>query len=471
MAAGAALDVCVIDHLPPLSWVAHVDGARAEVTCGGGVVKHDDGVFEGAWSDAGGALSPLDASEVFGSGLCRREGEWIAIPPSHMLECLYVLRGRAWTVSNSLALLQAKTGFAFELSGAPLLKALAQGAAMIRPEPAPIPTSQGPLYLVYHHNMRLGPAPQTAPKPEAPRFSSFEHYRDYLRDTLRAVAVQSDRSFIAAVSSGYDSVACAALIAGLGGRDVLTFARARGGVDDSGAPIARALGMEAVEYGRPEHVPAHEAAHFLCMGLGGEDAVYAGFGEALSGRVFVTGFHGDKVWDLGATPNDRLRRGDLSGASLGEFRLRQNFVHAPAPFIAGRRHADLDAISRSAAMKPYRVGGGYDRPLARRMAEEAGVPRGSFGVRKKAVSLHQVGAAKAPASLQRAVSVAAWRLMHGGARRLGPARRPALAAADWLYPRIFGCPFVVLEHAAPAAAPAFTESLADMRGRYRSWLT
>jgi hypothetical protein len=37
-------------------------------------------------------------------------------------------------------------------------------------------------------------------------------------------------------------------------------------------------------------------------------------------------------------------------------------------------------------MRPYRVGGYYDRPIARRLAEEAGLPRGSFARTKIAGS-------------------------------------------------------------------------------------
>jgi hypothetical protein len=35
-------------------------------------------------------------------------------------------------------------------------------------------------------------------------------------------------------------------------------------------------------------------------------------------------------------------------------------------------------------MRPWRVGGAYDRPIARRILEEAGIPRGTFGVSKTA---------------------------------------------------------------------------------------
>lgn len=56
----------------------------------------------------------------------------------------------------------------------------------------------------------------------------------------------------------------------------------------------------------------------------------------------------------------------------------------PVPFIGALRHPDLYGIAHSDEMLPYRLGTDYDRPLARRMAEEAGVPRELFGQEKKA---------------------------------------------------------------------------------------
>ena len=471
----SALDISRIETLPALAWIARVSGPRARFTCGTGVRLDGAGVFEGAWSDAHGAESPAQATEVFGSGLCFEQGDWVATPPSHLLECLYLLRGaEGWVVSNSLALLRAETGFAFTMTGRALLGALAEAAASLRTAPTVIPTTHGDLHLVYHHNVRLRGAAECAPKPPAPAFARFEDYRRYLLDTLNAVSRQTGRRFLAAVSSGYDSVACAALLHTLGSGEAVSFRRARGGGDDSGAEIARGLGLAAVEFDRPTGVEATTLAPFLCAGLGGEDALYAALAERLNGRIFVTGFHGDKIWDLSAAPNAMLRRGDLSGASLGEFRLQRDFVHVPVPFIGGLRHPELDAIARSPELERYRVGGSYDRPIARRLAEEAGVPRGAFGVRKRAVSLHSVsrdaGAAPPTARLHHLAGVAAWRLMHGGARRLGPLRRPALAASEWLFPRAFGQPFVVFEHADPAAEAAFAAALETVSARYRASL-
>ena len=38
-------------------------------------------------------------------------------------------------------------------------------------------------------------------------------------------------------------------------------------------------------------------------------------------------------------------------------------------------------------MTPWSVGGGYDRPIPRRIAESAGVDRQAFGQRKRAVAV------------------------------------------------------------------------------------
>jgi hypothetical protein len=44
-------------------------------------------------------------------------------------------------------------------------------------------------------------------------------------------------------------------------------------------------------------------------------------------------------------------------------------------------------ITRSAEMAPWDVGGAYSRPICRRLLEDAGVPRGSFGVSKTGASI------------------------------------------------------------------------------------
>jgi len=73
----------------------------------------------------------------------------------------------------------------------------------------------------------------------------------------------------------------------------------------------------------------------------------------------------------------------MGGCALGEFRLRTGFIQFPLA-CSGALHARaIKAITDSPAMKPWSIGGGYDRPIARRIAEEAGVPRHLFGQIRK----------------------------------------------------------------------------------------
>lgn len=39
-------------------------------------------------------------------------------------------------------------------------------------------------------------------------------------------------------------------------------------------------------------------------------------------------------------------------------------------------------------MKPYSIKGNYNRPIARRIVESAGVPRGMFAMKKNATNPH-----------------------------------------------------------------------------------
>src|SRR5690606_34238785 len=64
-------------------------------------------------------------------------------------------------------------------------------------------------------------------------------------------------------------------------------------------------------------------------------------------------------------------------------RLIKGFFNIPVPFWGARHKDELHLLSQSEEMSPWRLGGSYDRPLPRRILEDAGVQRGSFAVRKK----------------------------------------------------------------------------------------
>ena len=109
------------------------------------------------------------------------------------------------------------------------------------------------------------------------------------------------------------------------------------------------------------------------------------------GAVLLTGVLGEIWYNAKSTPphrvstvSDQLERWTLSCHGLSEARLHIGYVHAPIPFIGARSRKSIFDLTNSEAMRPWSIGGRYDRPVARRLAEDAGVPRHLFGQKKLA---------------------------------------------------------------------------------------
>jgi hypothetical protein len=98
------------------------------------------------------------------------------------------------------------------------------------------------------------------------------------------------------------------------------------------------------------------------------------------------------VWSRsgGTAPDDWLKRKDSTGLGFCEHRLLKGVIHCPVPFWGIRNLLDIKKISEHAEMKPWSVGGDYDRPIPRRIAEEAGVSRALFGQKKSATTIDEL---------------------------------------------------------------------------------
>jgi hypothetical protein len=174
----------------------------------------------------------------------------------------------------------------------------------------------------------------------------------------------------------------------IGATRSFTIADARHGEgdDDSGEAIGEKLGFSVVVRRRDDYRRfGLDAEKLFYASALPEDIIFYPFKDELAGTLLFSGYKGDTMWDAGADPVGTWSW-DPGGATLQDFRLATNFVHLPPAFFGWRRHAELIRISRSAEMAPWSVGGSYDRPIARRLVEESGVPRDWFGMEKKAVS-------------------------------------------------------------------------------------
>jgi hypothetical protein len=206
-------------------------------------------------------------------------------------------------------------------------------------------------------------------------------------------------SSIVAISRGYDSSAVAALAKEAGATEAVTLSVHVNGSDDSGADIARVFGLNLREFAHPvgdtihnlDHVELTKsqldsAAEFIATAGMGDDYAFSNFEPALKNTIYFTGSLGDSIWAKDSEIPPHLPCRVPYGKSLTEFRLRVGFAHVPVPVIGALFPSPIVAISSRSEMKPYSIGGEYDRPIPRRIAEEAGLRRDQFGIRKNATN-------------------------------------------------------------------------------------
>jgi hypothetical protein len=397
--------------LPPLAWCAKLERGSPQiiVELGADVETGRDYFVEGAWNRPFDDPSFADAEMMLGSAGRLHDGEMIFTPTTHTMERLHSLPlDDALYVSNSLAHLLAATGSRLDIrydGYEPDFMSFLRG---LRKATKVIPIGDGRhVSLHYHESFAVDRnlALRFITPPEAPPFPSYQSYIDYLHrlvESLHANASSPARRLayqpLTTISSGYDSPAGAVLARHIGCREAVTFAEARtkyalamNDTTDSGEEIGRRLGFEVETFARDGYLKSRDfpEAIFLATGNGGDDTVMAGLSGRLRHQMLFTGFTGDSLWATRSHDpilSREYRMRFPSGSCLQEFRLRESFVHLCVPLLTFTRHDDLERISNSEEMKPWRIGGNYDRPIPRRMTEEAGVPREAFGMEKRAIT-------------------------------------------------------------------------------------
>ncbi len=390
--------------LPPMAWVATVDReSHIQLVHGSSVVIWPNAFAEGGWNGDFGDSEMRHATVLVGSGGWTDKRKAFFRSCSHTLERLWGTKSlSSVTVSNSLPLLLARTDCellrTYPHYEADLLSFILGSSGMRRHIPL---ANRRSLFqfadsrLTISKNLELVFEVYST----AIDFHGFDHYFDVLSHTCRQIvgnlqAPARKRRYLplATVSRGYDSPACAAIARQCGATDAVTFSDARSGYgleNDDGSEIASQLGLDAHTFMRKGYMQQDMVElPFLASGGGGEDVVLAGASDYLAGSVLFTGFLGDTVWGL-ETDVLRSTKGKIrypGGGSIGEYRIRKDFVHLPVPIVFLRSHASIQMISKSSEMKPWCIGGNYDRPIPRRIAEDAGISRTAFGLSKMAIT-------------------------------------------------------------------------------------
>lgn len=393
--------------LPPLAWCATIQRGHSGVSVhhGASLEARPSFFVEGAW-DGEFSLGDFDRAQCLVGTGGRAYGESLVFStPSHPLQRLHIIRNSSELhISPSLAFALARSGSELDPGYIRYQTDFQTFVKDIKHHVGEIPLKGGNCCSIIHfRNIRVTSDLEwiAFEKPSPPRWNTFQDYEAFLLATLQAVVENArcaDRrlkySLTCSLSSGYDSSACAALAREVGCRHAISFKSSRAlktvAMDDSGEAVAGALGLSVDYFDRLSYRTKadYPEAEFVASGELGQEVYLSAAEELLAGKILITGDHGDRVWDRlvrGVTRD--IPRKSSAGCSLTEFRLRVGFLHLPLPLIGAMNHPDLAHITHSDEMKPWTLWTRYDRPIARRILEQRGVPRDAFATEKKAVSV------------------------------------------------------------------------------------
>lgn len=407
--------------LPKLAWSLSIESDGTAICRHGlGVESTQDRIFEGVWQGEFNPFKFEDAGVVFGSGAHFAADKVVLVPPTHMIEPIFLVidsRTGTGSFSNSLVCALVCAG----VEDAPLFH-ISDRIAAINDDATwrggygydPLLLTEGPykVLALYMHLFTLDDQGlRVAARGRDDSFSGYDGYVEMMQATMRALVANGTDSArqgsrfdpLVAISRGYDSPACAAIAKAAGCNHSVTLDLTLGDFNDNGASVAEEMGLECTVYPHPLDValdtlhlsiPPHlqsDADEFLATQGLGDDVILKAFDSDLEDCLLVTGALGDSVWGIETTLHVGIPVRVVYTKSLTEYRLRKGFVQAPLPVIGARFPETIRSMSQSDEMKPWSVGGSYDRPVARRLAEDGGAKRASFGQTKSAVNPNFLG--------------------------------------------------------------------------------
>lgn len=401
----------LIENFPPLAWVAtcQPDQKTVAVLHGRFVETRPHCFVEGAWAGDFTEGQIQNADTVFGSGGVLVDDSVTFVSCTATTDYLYHSDDeKHFVISNSLPLLLAKLDDALKPACKDYCRINISILSGIHDFISEIPTRKGHVRRVIHHNVStnaLGIA--LVEKSPAPDFGSFNEYRDYLRLRIgqlfanaRHGARHRPLQVYSTQSRGYDSTAVNALAAPFGVDRVFTSPESKdkqsfymGGASqapsDDGAAICESLGLPCTPIDRRsfEKKPLTDEPYYWAGLDNNQDLNLHEITEHISiPTLLLTGQYGEfwyprssiKEYHLHCL-DDGLKKWDVAGHGLAEVRLKTGLIQAAIPVIGSRHRTSILRITENQEMAPWRLGTHYDRPIPRRIAEEAGVARDMFG--------------------------------------------------------------------------------------------
>lgn len=413
-------DVEECADLPKANWrVIISEQGVVKVRYGASVERTVAGIFEGVWD---GDFTKFDfdlSSNVYGSGVKFSEESLIFTPASHSRDCIHVIfdkRNGDFIFSNSIISSLACVPQSYRENLTQNMADIAHikydrmtAAGVFNYDPILYQDDNCIFYSFMYHNLVLkqGQTAVLLPRLKVEYFDTYNEYIKFMVSVIgKLIANGSDNSRktklspLSTISNGYDSPAVSVLCARAGVKRFATIDVRVYGNDDSGKHIADFLGLDCELCEHPfgpeiQDLNSELGAEYLkememflaTQGIG-DNIAWKAFDRHIADSLFFTGSYGDTLWARDMWRHAGLPLLSPYEKSFSEYRLEKGFAYIPVPAIGMQFPKSLFQLSGKKEMRKWMVKGSYDRPIARRIIEEAGVPRGTFAVEKAATNPH-----------------------------------------------------------------------------------
>jgi hypothetical protein len=397
------LDFIPSTILPRLAWCAIIGESDYKVIIhhGSWIEVGESSFVEGAWNGPYGEMDFPHATTFTGSGAVLTPDGVLFATPTNSVESLYVLRDKNRVhCSNSLRLVLSSGAddidnhyFYYNVEIPSMAFGITRAVSRIPTRDRNWVTIHRYCNLLIGRDLSLKELTKKRPGP----FVDYANYRAFLDEQV-SLTIQNSAdarrlirySPISTISTGYDSAATSVIAKGAGCKEFLTFASSDDGKNDSGKLIGNLLGLEVTEYDPTTYCSMNDLpeSEFVATGGGGGSVIFTVSESRLAGKILLTGHYGGLAWERANNKGGvDMATSDSAGADMLYFRTRVGFLYLAVPSIGYSEYASLQRITNSEQMRPWSLyREQYDRPIPRRIVEEAGVARELFGQDKKAAA-------------------------------------------------------------------------------------
>jgi hypothetical protein len=395
-----------VSIFPKLAWVSIIDEKRTNINVYHGkyVECQQDWFIEGIWDGPFDDDNFHETDLIFGTGMKAAGENIIFVSSSSAADRLYYsFYQDKLLVSNSLPCLIAFTDIemAPEKDYAEFFRSLEKYFGKYERE-LPVRDANGKILNILGDNLVYSSGKVTIEaKPQKHHFNDFVSLSTFMRESFLRLKNNWECSgrenkllTFSTISTGYDSAAVSFFAAQAGCNNFFTcvssntlgpkFLRSKRKKMDDGSKIAGHMGKTCIKFDRHDFKDDFSNEIYLFPGMPNTRLTnflpMINYLDRLNEpSILFTGIGGDSAW--GGDSEDSAY--DYGVISLSEIRLKSGFIHCSFLFWLSRFRALLLEISGSEEMKRWSIRSSYDRPIPRRMLEEAGIPRSEFGYVKK----------------------------------------------------------------------------------------